>query len=452
MTFLMQPEISRREIETQGERWKPGWWDTAATAARESLHRIGPALIGEAWMGRPEIGNRLAEDPRDAFRDKEWTAENAGENGTLTEAAWKDTPHYRQGIRYFPGMTDAHAEALAARYDQRQNAALFAERGPGGATLAGGFLGSIPDPLNFIPYLGPAAKAAAVARFGKFGGGMALAAADATIGEAVIQPLLAAEATRFGDSYDWRMAVQSMSFAALTGLGFGAIGGYVARLGENRKARALVKAASDIEAGKPVDVGDTLGRKSAAPTRLAEIPAEVTEALATPVHRRTEGQRAALDGLDIRPETERAARIAAKPAEARTPADAAFLKAHEDGTLPEYLRGLAKQGDPKNAPYLESRAAEWEHGKAPVHLAAGSEPPPHVTSEPIKPTTPGNIGEVPEPDMTMVEARVKEMRDSEALSSEDLRALDDVKAEQAAALDRGNGWLDAAKCLLGGVR
>ena len=73
-------------------------------------------------------------------------------------------------------MTEERAAALAWQFDLRRARAFMSDKrawvGPFGikfpsaATFAGQFAGGLIDPVNYLPIFGPAARAAAVARFG----------------------------------------------------------------------------------------------------------------------------------------------------------------------------------------------------------------------------------------------------------------------------------------------
>jgi hypothetical protein len=87
-----------------------------------------------------------------------------------TEEEYKASEHYRQGIKYEQGMTNAAARVLAENFDKRRERerilAAGDANGPwwyGPLGFGAGVIGSLPDPVNFIPFAGGAVKATRLA-------------------------------------------------------------------------------------------------------------------------------------------------------------------------------------------------------------------------------------------------------------------------------------------------
>ena len=98
---------------------------------------------------------------------QEWLDEmefdQASTGNLLSESDFKNSSYYREGLNWFEGMTLNQAQLLAENHDRNlhysqltQNVSLFSGKG---LVMMGGILGgSVPDPLNFLPFLGVAQR------------------------------------------------------------------------------------------------------------------------------------------------------------------------------------------------------------------------------------------------------------------------------------------------------
>lgn len=212
----------------------------------------------------------------------------------LDEAAWRASPNYREGIPFRPGITGAGARALAEVYDEnRSRRALMAQREPGLGEMALGFgagiAGSLPTPENFIPFAGPAMRAAQAQRYSRqlralaeaaqrgMGGGLgarALAGAgmgalDGFLGSLATLPLVNASRDDFGDDVTWSDMLLDLALGTAAGgvLGSGlaaalgrrhaapgAIGGTDTPASQETALRGLVAAADGMAQADAVDV------------------------------------------------------------------------------------------------------------------------------------------------------------------------------------------------------
>lgn len=150
------------------------------------------------------------------------------------EEEWRASEHWRPGLRFEPGMTREIAGFDAAIYDEnRVREDRLGRRRAGVVDTALGFgaamLGSVPDPTNFVPFVGPSWRAAQIVRFGSVGGRAVAGAADAAIGNALASPLILANQARFGDDVGIADYVLDMSVGAAIGTVFGAGSGVLAR-------------------------------------------------------------------------------------------------------------------------------------------------------------------------------------------------------------------------------
>lgn len=212
----------------------------------------------------------------------------------LDEAAWRASPSFREEIPFRPGITAAGARALAEVYDEnRSRRALIQQRDAGIGEIALGFgagiVGSLPTPENFVPFAGPAMRAAQAQRYSRqlralaeaaqrgMGGGLgarALAGAgmgalDGFLGSLATLPLVNASRDDFGDDVTWSDMLLDLALGTAAG---GVLGsGLAAALGRRQAApgafggtetparqetalRGLVAAADGMAQADAVDV------------------------------------------------------------------------------------------------------------------------------------------------------------------------------------------------------
>lgn len=88
----------------------------------------------------------------------------------LTEEEYKASPYYREGIEYQPGATEGWAKLTSENFDERRvRDNIIEQRTKNGGVFdtvvgfAAGMAGSIPDPINFIPFGGGIARGAKIA-------------------------------------------------------------------------------------------------------------------------------------------------------------------------------------------------------------------------------------------------------------------------------------------------
>lgn len=158
--------------------------------------------------------------------------------GALDENQYKASPYFRENIPYDPGMTETRAAALASADDARTVRQHYASKRPISAFI-GNLGGQALDPINYVPIAGPAVKAAAVSRAGRFAGEVLTASADAAANTAIFGIGTASERAKFGDDVSWQSTVSQIATAALIGSAFGAISGAI---GKRVDARSMSEA------------------------------------------------------------------------------------------------------------------------------------------------------------------------------------------------------------------
>ncbi|WP_439816550.1 hypothetical protein [Zavarzinia sp. CC-PAN008] len=158
------------------------------------------------------------------------SAEAARGGAPLSEDEYKRSEWYRPAIPYDRRMTADRAAALAAMHDDREYHAYLLEKTPSFAVGTAAYVaGQALDPINYVPILGPAARAAAAARFGVIGGRAIVASADAALNTALAFGVTAPARQRLGDDVSWQAFLADTAGAALIGAAFGGLSGAVER-------------------------------------------------------------------------------------------------------------------------------------------------------------------------------------------------------------------------------
>lgn len=277
-----QPALGEYLGGTVGE----GWWNSL------------PGVVGAAGRAAAE-GEGTAPIDRDA---------------------WRYHPLWREGIAWDERMTEGRAAAMARTHDEnRYRRALMAAREPGAFESVLGFggmlVGSIPDPVNFIPLAGPlgrllrgAEAAAEVGLAARLAGGAARAleapgvgaaalrgGVEGLAGNALAAPVVYGVQAQFGDEITFDGVVLDLALGALVGAGFGAAGGLASGALDGRAAvRLLDAAARDVAAGRAPDVPGALARRVAEDAVVRTAPDGVRWMLAP--------DDAPLAGLPTRPD------------------------------------------------------------------------------------------------------------------------------------------------------
>lgn len=183
----------------------------------------------------------------------------------LTEKEWRASPHFRDGLKYYPGMTVSHAELLAERRDVKMERDFILSRG-GTATIFAGFLtGGMADPINLIPFSAGFRGLKLLSAIGR-------GALENSLIEAALQPLLATQAAGFQENFDTRMALTNIFGAAALGGGFAGLGNTLARISPALRALATQKAVVDVANGRPVDVAAIVPERGGDTTPLRPDP------------------------------------------------------------------------------------------------------------------------------------------------------------------------------------
>jgi hypothetical protein len=219
----------------------------------------------------PSVGMMFSEGVGAGFRDVSYMlaksvmdmdkAENAP---LLTEEDWKNSKFYDETIKWDESFTTPKARLLKERRDRERELGFLLDRAGAGGTAAfygGALMGTVPDPVNYIPFVGILSKAKSAAVLAKLAqkgrlGRAVTSAADAAIGTAAYQFFpgygLMAERETYQVKYDMRDALTDLGLALGVGFGLGAALGPIHPKDPNPARRAqegtvTVNSKGDIE-------------------------------------------------------------------------------------------------------------------------------------------------------------------------------------------------------------
>lgn len=184
-------------------------------------------LFGESLMeGIRQLTPNLAK----SYSELQYAGGTVYEN----EEQWQSSEFFREGLKFEERMTEGQARLLAERYDRSISYGQLAARadslGDYGAIFGGMFIGSVPDPINFIPWLGFAKKgkqAKSLIDATTRGRAALRGSAEASLGAAAFHPLFALEKGAYQEEYDISMALVDVGLAAGIGAGLGSIFGRI---------------------------------------------------------------------------------------------------------------------------------------------------------------------------------------------------------------------------------
>ena len=225
---------------TQERRFRSTGLELFGTGIGEGLQYSTPGALGRmaSWYG-------------------------AGNDEKIDEDTWKVSPHYREGLAYDPSMTMARAEILAYRKDiETRREFIKAHAGSSGSAMALGFLGNIigtiPDPINFIPVLNVGAKAWMISKIGRVAATAAKGAAEATAGSMITQPLIMAAEKQSQGDYDLTMAMQNVLASTVFGGLFGSVAGHIEKIKTRTHVDGVSMGVDNLTSGKAVDVAPVI--------------------------------------------------------------------------------------------------------------------------------------------------------------------------------------------------
>ena len=185
----------------------------------------------------PSFGFIAKEAFRLGLRDTTWSLASslgamseAEKEGKITKEEYEQSKFFDPEIKYDDSFTYAKARLLKERAEQERLYDYYLQQMSGMDYVAGGLgllIGSIPDPINFIPMLGAMSKPARALEYARVTSRVAkrgiLGAADAAIASTLVSPLLMAERGTYQQKYDVQDALIDIGLATGIGFGFGSL-------------------------------------------------------------------------------------------------------------------------------------------------------------------------------------------------------------------------------------
>lgn len=199
------------------------------------------------------------------------------EDNFFTPEEWKESEYFREGVEVGEdGVAESTAQSLAAAYDRRMTKDLILSRAKSGFGMSRfgvSIVGSILDPINIgAAFAAPAAvglnatartaaiKATSgiVSRYGVTAGRVAAGAGEATLGAALVEPVMYTGSQLNQDPYTLYDSFVNLTAGAILGGAVTGIGGKFAdvfkRADPETVNQALRVSISDLVDGRPVNV------------------------------------------------------------------------------------------------------------------------------------------------------------------------------------------------------
>lgn len=171
---------------------------------------------------------------------------------TFTQDEWKKSEFFREGVEFKDGWSEGRAKYLAESYDERKERELILSRGNqdgllsvrGGIGMVGQVVGSLPDPINLIPFGGAASKTA------KIGEKIIRGAVEGGVGNLAVSAMTRPYYEKRGVDSDWTDYMNDLWIGGVMGGGFAGAGHLYSRV---RDARAEVKVKDRATLSKAAD-------------------------------------------------------------------------------------------------------------------------------------------------------------------------------------------------------
>ncbi|MDL2315713.1 hypothetical protein LJC59_01330 [Desulfovibrio sp. OttesenSCG-928-A18] len=225
--------MDERDFALAGRAWNPGLGEYIGAAAGQAFDKSSGARIAESlsiWKGES--------DAKDA--------------GTLEvyqdEEEYKASAFYREGVKFQPGMSNVRARIIADGYDERRRRERILDAGDrngpwvyGVAGFGAGLIGSLPDPVNLIPFGGGMASGARLAGMTArqvLVRGVKVGAVEGAAGNLLSSSFAAWDLNRKGEDITAQHVFLDTMFGAAAGPVFRGAGAFIGRARARKSARA----------------------------------------------------------------------------------------------------------------------------------------------------------------------------------------------------------------------
>lgn len=186
----------------------------------------------------PSMGDIFTQSISHSFHDATFmhagdylsTLESDEEANLLTKEEYNASPYARDRISWHDGMTETQAKVLAERHDRDAFYSMYTKNvsafNP--ARIGGMIVGGIPDPINYIPFLGWAGRISKVARTLNKMPVLGMAA-NSMVNQAAFETAKYTAIYNIGGDIDYKAAVLDVAIAGLIGSGAGLLFGGVGK-------------------------------------------------------------------------------------------------------------------------------------------------------------------------------------------------------------------------------
>ena len=154
------------------------------------------------------------------------TLQSPEDTNLLTKEEYLESEHFRKEIRWTEGITEKQTQILAERQDRisyygayMKNASMLSVGG-----ISGMIIGSIPDPINYIPFLGFSGRIARTANLVRRVPALRMSA-NAMMGQTAFEAVKQGVTYKLGGDIHWEAAMIDVAIAGLIGAGAGVIFG-----------------------------------------------------------------------------------------------------------------------------------------------------------------------------------------------------------------------------------
>lgn len=237
-----------------------GAWATLTGAAADTFLTGTPligSLVREAQT--PELAKEPVAGGRGGVGWRDLTPDEVRAKGDklyTTADEYKASDYYRTEIPWEKGLTESRAKVLSEFYDTSKIREFYSAKRPVMA-FAGGILGSLPDPVNFIPIVRGGTAAVELGRLAHIARSAGVGAADAGLNSLIFQTALADQKARFGDDVSWQAILTNSAFSAMAGV---VIGGGIGALSRGVKPKAVEAPKVEVPPSALSAAGEITGR------------------------------------------------------------------------------------------------------------------------------------------------------------------------------------------------
>ena len=178
----------------------------------------------------------------------------------LTQEEYKESEYYRKENYWKDGLTEKQAQILAERTDRENFYSSYMKNSSmlNPAAITGMIIGGLPDPVNYIPFLGWSGRVAKTANLVRRMPALRMSA-NAMIGQTAFETVKQTTAHKLGGDIHWKAAVIDVALAGVIGGGIGFLGGLGSKSGlakkiqDSPKDNDLAVAGIHISNNKPVE-------------------------------------------------------------------------------------------------------------------------------------------------------------------------------------------------------